>query len=51
MFGWLTTTIGTLLSLLTFVEWGQKSNLQQKHYRVVQWSVAVRAHNQFGSWT
>jgi hypothetical protein len=50
MSGWL-TTIGTLLSLLTFVRAGSKIKSPIKHYRVVQWSVAVRAHNQFGSWT
>jgi hypothetical protein len=50
MFG-LLTAIGTLLSLVTFVRTGSKIKSPNKHYRVVQWSVALRAHNQFGSWT
>ena len=50
MFG-LLTAIGTLLSLFTFVRMGSKIKSPAKHYRVVQWTVAVKAHHQFGSWT
>ena len=48
MLGWLT---GTMFSLFTVVRIGSKTRSRTEHYGIVQWSIAVRAHNQFGSWT
>jgi hypothetical protein len=50
MLRWLTAT-GTFLSLLAFIRLEPKTRTPRTKYGVMRWSIAVRRHNQFGSWT
>ena len=50
MLRWLTAT-GTILSLFAFARRASNTRSAANQYKVVRWSLAVRTHNQFGSWT
>ena len=42
---------GTLLSVFALIGLGSKTTSTTTSDRVVRWSVAVKAHNQFSNWT
>jgi hypothetical protein len=47
----LLTATGTLLSVFALIRQGSKTRSLTTQDKFVRWSVAVRVHNQFGSWT
>ncbi len=47
----LLTAIGTALSLFALITTGSKTRSPANHAEPSQWSVAVKANNQFDNWT
>lgn len=47
----LLAAIGTLLSVFSFITSGSKTRPSTNHAETSQWSLAVKANNQFDNWT
>ncbi len=47
----LLTAIGTLVSLLSSITAGSKTRGATNHAETSQWSLAVKANDQFDNWT